>query len=156
MAARIVPEGGWQSRLKPARTPRVKNDRHRQFIKQLPCICCLVEGLEIQADDPMHLRDGSRLHGKEPAGAGQTSDDRWTLPGCRPHHNAEGGNEGAFWRSFGIDPFLLALVLWGLTGRYHEAEMVLRDHAARGRAKRLSTARVTDPPDSAADAPAAS
>lgn len=158
MAARIVPEGGWQSRLKPVRTPRVKNDRHRQFIKQLPCICCLVEGLEIQADDPMHLRDGSRLHGKEPAGAGQTSDDRWTLPGCRPHHNEEGhmGNELAFWRQFGIDPFLLALVLWGLSGRDYEARQVLREHAVRGAVQRALRQGVADLPDSATGAPAAS
>lgn len=158
MAARIVPAGGWQSRLKPVRTPRVKNDRHRQFVKSLPCICCLVEGLEIQADDPMHLRDGSRLHGKEPAGAGETSDDRWVLPGCRPHHNGEGhlGNEGTFWRQFGIDPFLLALVLWGLTGRDHEARLVLREHAARARAQRGSGSGGAVLPDSAAAAPAAS
>lgn len=158
MASRIVPEGGWQSRLKPVRTPRVKNDRHRQFIKQLPCICCLVEGLEIQADDPMHLRDGSRLHGKEPAGGGQTSDDRWTLPGCRPHHNDEihMGNEGAFWRRFGIDPFLLALVLWGLTGRDFEARQVLREHAVRGAVQRALRQGVADLPDSATGAPAAS
>lgn len=152
MAARIVPEGGWRSRLKPVRTPRVKNDRHRQFIKQLPCICCLVEGVEIQADDPMHLRDGSRLHGKEPAGAGQTSDDRWTLPGCRPHHNQEGGHEGKFWARFGIDPFLLALVLWGLSGRYYEACLVLREHAARGRLQRAASRGAGSLPDSAADA----
>ena len=155
MASRIVPEGGWQSRLKPVRTPRVKNDRHRQFIKQLPCICCLVEGLEIQADDPMHLRDGSRLHGKEPAGGGQTSDDRWTLPGCRPHHDEEGGNEGAFWRRFGIDPFLLALVLWGLTGRDFEARQVLREHAVRGRAMRTIAEGGPSLPDSQTNAQAA-
>lgn len=132
MAHRIVPEGGWQSRLKPGRTPRVKNDRHRQFIKTLPCICCLVERLaEIQADDPMHIRSGSDLHGKEEAGGGQTSDDRWTLPGCRPHHDEQHrGNELAFWRRYGIDPFLLALVLWGLSGNYYAAVLVLRRHAA--------------------------
>lgn len=155
VAARIVPADGWQSRLKPKRTPRVKNDRHRQFIKTLPCICCLVErGAEIQADDPMHLRDGSALHGKEPAGAGQTSDDRWTLPGCRPHHNAEGGNEQAFWARFGIDPFLLALVLWGVTGDYHAACQVLREHAARAAVQRAVLARWDTEPDSAADAQA--
>ena len=55
MAARIVPEGGWAPRLKPFKTPRVQNVKHRQFVKSLPCICCLVEGVEIQADDPMHL-----------------------------------------------------------------------------------------------------
>lgn len=159
MAARIVPEGGWGSRLKPERTPRVKVDSHRQFVKSLPCICCLIErGAEIQADDPMHLRDGSRLHGKEPAGAGQTSDDRWVLPGCRPHHNVEGhlGNEQAFWAQFGIDPFLLALVLWGLTGQYHQACLVLREHAAWAAVQRLTRRGGADVPDSPGSAQAAS
>lgn len=80
----------------------------------------------------MHLRAGSALHGKEPAGAGQTSDDRWTLPGCRPHHDRQHrGAELAFWHSVGIDPFLLALVLWGLSGNYYAAVLVLREHASR-------------------------
>lgn len=133
MAARIVPEGGWQSRLKPKRTPRVKNDRHRQFIKTLPCICCLIEkGAEIQADDPMHIRALSQLHGKDETGGGRTSDDRWTLPGCRPHHNDQHHSpdgELAFWTRYGVDPFLLALALWGVTGDHHAAVLVLRAHA---------------------------
>lgn len=131
MASRIVPEGGWEGRLKPFRTPRVKNDSHRRFIKTLPCICCLVAGIEVQADDPMHIRAGSNLHGKEPAGGAETADDRWTLPGCRPHHDAQHReNELRFWARQGVDPFLLALVLFGLSGRYAEAVKALREHAA--------------------------
>lgn len=138
MAARIVPEGGWQNRLKPAKTPRVKNRKHLDWIKTLPCICCLVEGLEIQADDPMHIRGGSPAHGKEPAGGAQTSDDRWTLPGCRRHHDLQhSGSEAEFWRSFGVDHFLLALVLWGLTGDDHAARLVLQHHGVAGRAARI-------------------
>lgn len=137
MAARIVPEGGWQSRLKPARTPRVKNDRHRQFIKSLSCICCLVAGVKIQADDPMHIRSASRFHGKDETGGGRTADDRWTLPGCRRHHNLQHDeNELRFWARWGIDPFLLALVLAGLTDRVFEAEQVLSEHAALARGRR--------------------
>jgi hypothetical protein len=128
MASRIVPEGG--HRLKPFRTPRVKNRRHLDFIKRLPCICCLVEGREIQADDPMHIRAGSAWYGKEPAGAGETSDDRWTLPGCRPHHDQQHReSELVFWGFFAVDPFGLALVLWGLTGDHHAALAVLRERA---------------------------
>ncbi len=130
MAGRIVPEGGWQHRLKPRRTPRVKVDRHRQFIKGLPCICCMIErGAEIQADDPMHIRSASLLHGKDETGGGRTADDRWTLPGCRPHHDEQHrGDELGFWQGMGIDPFLLALVLWGVTGDYHAAVQVMREH----------------------------
>lgn len=130
MAARIVPEGGW-SNLKPFKTPRVHKRSHLDFVKSLPCICCWIErGAEIQADDPMHIQNGSDLYGKEPAGGAQKSDDRWTLPGCRPHHDRQhaAGDELAFWRSMGIDPFLLALVLWGLTGDHWAAVKAMREH----------------------------
>lgn len=134
MASRIVPEGGWESRLKPARTPRVKSRKHLEFIKRLPCICCATKGLLRMADDPMHIRSGSLFHGKEPEGGGRTSDDRWTLPGCREHHDAQHamGSETNFWKLYRIDPFLLALVLWGLTGDDHAAVEVIRRHARGG------------------------
>lgn len=144
MAQRMVPEGGW-SNLKPFRTPRVKNDKHRGFIKTLPCICCWIErGAEIQADDPMHIRNGSDLHGKEPEGGGRTADDRWTLPGCRQHHDRQhdAGDELAFWRDMGIDPFLLALVLWGLTGNHWAAVQAMREHVgAAGWRRSVESAR---------------
>lgn len=128
MAGRIVPEGG--HRLKPFKTPRVKTRSHLDFVKGLPCVCCATKGLLRMADDPMHIRAGSDLHGKEPAGGGQTSDDRWSLPGCRRHHvQQHAGNELVFWDSFGIDPFLLALVLWGLTGDDYAAVEAIRVHA---------------------------
>lgn len=131
MAGRMVPEGGWGSRLKPTRTPRVEVRSHRVFIKRLPCVCCLVGGVFNQADDPMHIRSGSTVYGKEPAGGGQTSDDRWTLPGCRPHHDEQHhhGSELGWWRSYGIDAHLLALVLWGLTGDDHAAIEAIKVHA---------------------------
>lgn len=130
MASRIVPEGG--HRLKPFKTPRVQNRRHRDFVKGLLCVCCAAKGLEVQADDPMHLRIGSAAHGKEDAGGGQTSDDRWTLPGCRRHHDLQHTMaELNFWKLYGVDPFLLALVLWGLTGDQHAANQVILVHARR-------------------------
>jgi hypothetical protein len=137
MAARIVPEGGWQSRLKPFKTPRKLAPKHLSFVKQLPCICCLVEGREIQSDDPMHVRSASAFHGKETGGA-EKPDDRWSLPGCRPHHDLQhGGNELAFWRAFGVDPFVLSLALWGVTGDDHAARQLLREHAVMGVGKRF-------------------
>lgn len=140
MAARVVPAGGWMGRLKPERTPRVKVRPHLDWIKRLPCVCCAIEGRQRQADDPMHVRSGALHYGKEHTGGGQTSDDRWTLPGCRPHHNEQNavGGEGemAFWRRYGVDPHLLAMILWGLTGDDHRAVEVIfywAGRAARGR-----------------------
>jgi hypothetical protein len=134
MAARIVPEGGFESRLKPFRTPRAHDRTHLDFIKALPCVCCMARGLYRRADDPMHIWAGSRLHGKESAAKGMKSDDRWTLPGCRGHHDEQhAGAELVFWSRYGIDPFLLALVLWGLTGNDYAATEAIREHARNPR-----------------------
>lgn len=131
MASRIVPAGG--HRLKPFKTPRVNAPSHLRFIKKLPCVCCLTRGIFIQADDPMHLQGGSLVHGKEAAGGAEKSDDRWTLPGCRVHHDKQHSmNEINFWKLYSIDPFLLALVLWGLTGNEYAAVEAIRIHAAGG------------------------
>lgn len=133
MASRIVPEGGF-SNLKPFRTPRVHKRSHLDFIKSLICVCCATRGIIVKADDPMHLRSGSALHGKSAAGGGQTSDDRWTLPGCRMHHDQQHamGSEKNFWSIYRIDPFLLALVLYGLSGDEFAATEVIRLHALGG------------------------
>lgn len=133
MAARIVPEGGWGSRLKPERTPRVQKRSHLDFIKRLPCVCCLAGGTFRQADDPMHIRAERREFGKEETGGQQKPDDRWTLPGCREHHDKQHAmNEMNFWKMYRIDPHLLALILWGLTGNDHAAIEVIRLHVRGG------------------------
>lgn len=136
MASRLVPEGGWGSRLKPLKTPREHSQGHLAFIRKLPCICCLVGGIVLVAlsCDPAHLRAGSLLHGKEPAGKAEKPHDRWTLPLCRQHHDRQHSMaELNFWKQYGVDPFLLALILWSLTGREHDAIEVLKLHA-RGNA----------------------
>jgi hypothetical protein len=62
-----------------------------------------------------------------------------------------------FWRRYGIDPFLLALTLWGLTGNHWGAVQVLRLHAARAGAYREGLKLLGLPvADSATDAQAAS
>jgi hypothetical protein len=132
MASRIVPEGGW-SNLKPFKTPRVEKQSHLRFVKSLICVCCAAQGLTVQADDPLHIRSISLIHGKDETGGSRKSDDRWTLPGCRRHHDQQHGmNERNFWSMYRIDPFLLALVLWGLTGNEHAAVEVIRLHARGG------------------------
>jgi hypothetical protein len=134
MASRIVPEGGW-SNLKPFRTPRELKPSHLSFIKRLPCICCLasVERIERYGCDPAHIRTESRMHGKPYTGMGEKPSDRFTLPLCRMHHDQQHSmSEMKFWSLYRIDPHLLALILWGLTGDEHAANEVIRLHAMGG------------------------
>jgi hypothetical protein len=141
MASRVVPEGGFASRLKPFKTPREERPNHLAFVRKLVCVCCATGDMrsgflssQIQA---AHIRQGSEIHGKEPAGGQQKPDDRWALPLCGEHHAEQHDmNEDRFWKRYGIDQFLLALVLWGLTGKVHEATYVIGVHAAAGRGTR--------------------
>ena|ERR1019366_905906 len=45
---------------------------------------------------------------------GRKVSDEFTVPLCRIHHREvhRGGDEGAWWRRFGIDPYLVAAALW--------------------------------------------
>ncbi len=129
MAARIVPEGG--HRLKPFKHPRVRCANHLAFIRRLPCVACMSSvGLpSVDRSEAAHLAATSLIHGKPYTGQREKADDRWTLPLCPRHHAAQHkGSETNFWKLYGIDPFLLALVLWGLTGDDAEAVDVIERH----------------------------
>lgn len=107
MAARIVPEGGWESRLKPFRTPRVRNEAYLRLIRSEPCCLCFSIG-NVEA---AHIRTGSIEHGKDTTGMGRKPDDVWCLPLCNSHHREQhsDGDELAFWARYGRDPFKLAI-----------------------------------------------
>ena len=107
MASRIVPEGGWGSRLKPERTPRRHNEKYLKFIRTQPCCICLSSNVEAA-----HIRIGSLEHFKEYTGMAQKPDDCWSLPLCNRHHREQHavGNELKFWSRYHIDPFALAIV----------------------------------------------
>jgi hypothetical protein len=97
--------------------PRVENKDHLGFVRRLPCCCCGARPV-----DAAHIRMASAIHGKRETGIAQKADDRWTLPLCRKHHDQQhSGSEAAFWNAAGIDPFLLALILWG-AGQTHDDE----------------------------------
>jgi hypothetical protein len=103
--------------------PRQENAGHLKFIRALPCVCCGARPV-----DAAHIRMASPIYGKRDTGIGQKADDRWTLPLCRTHHDEQHkGSEAAFWASKGIDPFVLALTLWGCgsTGDDEAAEVAI-------------------------------
>jgi len=101
----------------PRRRPRQRADRHLKWLRTLPCVICGKKG-NIHA---AHLRAASPRHGKRAVGFGQKPDDCWATPLCAEHHlfgeeAQHQGNELAFWRRHGIDPFALALSLWRASG----------------------------------------
>lgn len=103
--------------------PRIKDEKHLAFIRQLPCAVC-ANNIQTEA---AHLRAGDEFYGKRPTGMGEKPDDKWTLPLCWEHHQGDQhrGNEMAFWRRHGINPFVLALTLYAHSGDHELADQVL-------------------------------
>ncbi|MGF6434355.1 hypothetical protein [Bradyrhizobium elkanii] len=103
---------------------RVHDDKHLDFIRSLPCVCC---GNNIQTE-AAHLRVTNRKYGKDFTGGGRKPSDRWALPLCSNcHREQHGGNEDAFWRARGINPFVLALSLHAASGDYALAHDVINN-----------------------------
>lgn len=103
------------------RRPRIKDEKHLQFIRQLPCLICGSTGV-----DAAHIRFACEAAGKRAVGVGEKPDDRWTVPLCRHHHTQQhSGNEREFWEKHGIDPVYKALILWSLSGDLETAERAL-------------------------------
>lgn len=108
--------------------PRVHNDRHLAFIRQLACISC---GNDIETE-AAHIRTSSPLHGKPFTGGGIKPDDKWTLPLCNHCHAEQHRmNEMAFWKTKGVDPFGTALALFVATGDHEIADGIIRAHLQR-------------------------
>lgn len=107
--------------------PRVESKSHLSFIRGLCCVICGARN-----PDPAHLRSPNPKYGKKPPGMGEKPDDRWVNPLCRGHHDEQhAGEELAFWQRYGIDPFALAMSLYGVSGDDEAAAEILREHAPR-------------------------
>lgn len=89
------------------RQPRERDNKHLDFIRSLPC--CICGGIDTEA---AHIRTASLAHGKKHTGMAEKPSDKWTLPLCNKHHREQHEtNELAFWKGYGIDPFMLAITL---------------------------------------------
>jgi len=54
--------------------------------------------------------------------------DRWTLPLCgRDHRRQHQGNELEFWMNEGINPFVLAMSLHGVSGDHEMAMRIIQE-----------------------------
>jgi ERF superfamily len=85
---------------------RIRDKEHRKFVSAQACLVC-----GRKPSDPHHLRSA------QPRALGRKVSDEFTVPLCRIHHREvhRGGNEGAWWKRFGIDPHPVAIALWART-----------------------------------------
>lgn len=91
------------------REPRVRDERHLDYIRSLPCRICGDD----TGTEAAHIRTGSIVHGKPITGMQEKPSDAWCVPLCNRHHREQHEmNELAFWKKYGIDPFILAIQMW--------------------------------------------
>lgn len=112
------------------RQPRQEAPEHLDFIRSLPCIVpdCHARGRNHAA----HIRMGSDWHGKRETGAGEKPSDKWTVPLCPEHHVFGSGKtaqhasgERVWWRFVGLDPIILAALLWTVTGNLRAGRAIV-------------------------------
>lgn len=104
------------------RRPRVHDEKHCEFIRKLPCIVCQ-DNISTQC---AHIRMSDARIAKVNPGVGAKPDDKYTLPLCGECHAKQHSmNENKFWEYRNIDPVLLALALYSVSGDVEEAERII-------------------------------
>lgn len=103
------------------RWPRQHNDRHLDFIRQLPCVICG----DNTSTEAAHIRMMDPSIGKPMTGIGTKPDDKFTLPLCGRHHREQHAmREFTFWDEKGIDPVKKALALYSVSGDHQAGELI--------------------------------
>lgn len=104
------------------RKPRQHAKNHLHWITTLPS---LVAGSG--RVDPAHIRYAEPRYAKTSTGKAEKPSDCWVVPLARSQHDAQhDANERQWWVDRGIDPLLVAALLWAHTGNDHAAEQVIR------------------------------
>ncbi len=108
-------------------TAPVKAKTYLAWLHDLPCV---VSGR--QPVDAAHVSFANPAYGAHGRGKGQKASDRWALPVSpelhAEQHACKDGNEREWWASKGINPHLIATVLWGL---WNERKGNATDEATR-------------------------
>ncbi len=86
-----------------AKTIRLRDKDHRQYVSRQPCLVC-----GRTPADAHHLRFA------QPRALGRKVSDEFTVPVCRAHHRElhRHGDEAAWWQSIKLDPLPIARRLW--------------------------------------------
>ena len=108
--------------------PRKHDAAHLDFIRGLPCCVC-GDDTTVEA---AHLRAGNLDYGKRHTGLQEKPDDCWALPLCGRHHREQhAGNETKFWNERGINPWVLSMCLWRVSGD-HEMSITILERQGHG------------------------
>ena len=87
-----------------------KSATYLSWLHRLPCVITGRNDVEAA-----HVSFPAPRYGHYGRAKGRKASDRWALPLSADQHRAQHAmNEAAFWREAGINPHVIALVLWGL------------------------------------------
>lgn len=102
---------------------RQKNDRHLDFLRSLSCCVCL----DNTSTEAAHIRYTEPKVGRINPGMQQKPHDWFAVPLCGDcHREQHGGSEKAFWNGTPIDPNMLALALYAISGDHEAGERIVR------------------------------
>lgn len=95
---------------------------HLAFIRGLPCLVCQ-NNIETEA---CHIRMADPRIGKPNSGLGKKPPDWFTIPLCSRHHRDQHSmGERLWWTSKDIDPILIALALYAVSGDQAAGERIV-------------------------------
>lgn len=105
------------------RRPRGEDKEHRRFIASCPCLICGRNDVQCA-----HISYADLSVGKRFTGMGEKADDKYTVPLCLLHHDAQHrwGNESDWWARHEVDPIKVALALFAVSGNLERAEEIIR------------------------------
>ena len=104
---------------------RLKDEKHLQFIRRLPCLATggtfRIEAAHIRYGDPRYQKPGTPMARKP--------DDRWTVPLTHEahQHGQHRTNERRWWEALGIDPCAVAIALYDVSGDLERGLVIISD-----------------------------
>jgi len=102
--------------------PRVTNDAHLKFIRRLPSL--------VPGEGPVeaaHIRYADSRYRKPAVGMAEKPDDKYVIPlAASEHRKQHDMDEREYWKSVGIDPVLVAILLFQATGDEEEGEAIIQ------------------------------
>lgn len=104
------------------RQPRIHDDAHLAFVRQLPCLSCGDD----TSTEAAHVKYSCDRAAKRSIGAGEKADDCWTVPLCGKCHRIQHAmNEVLFWKDRRIDPIFVCLALSNASGDFARGSLIV-------------------------------
>lgn len=104
------------------RTARRHDSTHLDFIRGLHCLRC-GDNTSVEA---AHIRMADSRIAKPITGIGIKPDDRFVVPLCgRCHRGQHSRGERAWWQARQVDPVLVALALFSVSGDHDEGSKIV-------------------------------